>query len=76
MTTATVHEAKTHLSRLIEKALAGESVVVTRGKEPVVRLVPVAPQRKPRHFGGARHSVIRIADDFDAPLDDFAEYEQ
>lgn len=41
MATVTVHEAKTHLSRLIARALDGEDVVIARGKEPKVRLVPV-----------------------------------
>lgn len=44
MTIVSVHEAKTHLSRLIEQVLAGEEVTVTRNKEPVIKLVPaVAP---------------------------------
>ncbi|WP_372426070.1 type II toxin-antitoxin system Phd/YefM family antitoxin [Salinarimonas chemoclinalis] len=41
----TVHEAKTQLSRLIEAALAGERVVIRRGREPVVELVPVVRKR-------------------------------
>ena len=48
MTTVSVHEAKTHFSRLIEQVLAGEEVVVTRNKEPVIRLVPAAPPPAPR----------------------------
>ena len=40
----TVHAAKTHLSRLIEAALAGEDVVIARGDKPVVRLVPIEPK--------------------------------
>lgn len=49
MTTVSVHEAKTHLSRLIERVLAGEEVTVTRNKEPVIRLVPAAaPANAPR----------------------------
>jgi prevent-host-death family protein len=37
----TIHEAKTHLSRLIEAALAGEEVVIAKGRHPVARLVPM-----------------------------------
>ena len=48
MTTVSVHEAKTHLSRLIEQVLAGEEVTVTRNKEPVIRLVRAAPPSAPR----------------------------
>ena len=40
MTTVCVHEATTHLSRLIERVLAGEEVVIARNREPVVRMVP------------------------------------
>lgn len=47
MEVATIHQAKTHLSRLIERAERGEEIVIARGKKPVVRLVPVAtPARK------------------------------
>jgi prevent-host-death family protein len=52
---STIHEAKTNLSRLIERAERGEEVLIARGKKPVVRLVPVekAPKkRKPGMFRG------------------------
>jgi prevent-host-death family protein len=68
-----VHEAKTHLSRLIEEALAGEEVVIARGNEPVVRLVLVESARPQRTLGWGK-GLIQMAEDFDAPLDDFAEY--
>jgi prevent-host-death family protein len=68
-----VHEAKTHLSRLIEEALAGEEIVIARGNEPVVRLVLVESARPQRALGWAK-GQIQIADDFDAPLEDFEEY--
>ena len=44
MQRVTIHVAKTHLSRLIEAALAGEDVVISRGSTPVVRLVPITKQ--------------------------------
>jgi prevent-host-death family protein len=69
-----IHEAKTHLSRLIQEVLDGEEVVIARGNEPVVRLVLVESARPRREPGWAR-GLVRIADDFDAPLDDFAEYQ-
>lgn len=68
-----VHEAKTHLSRLIEEALAGEEIVIARGNEPVVRLVLVESARPQRTLGWGK-GQIQMAEDFDAPLDDFAEY--
>lgn len=50
----TVHEAKTQLSRLIERAEAGEDVVIARGRTPVVRLVPVHAPAVERRFGAMR----------------------
>ena len=63
-----VHEAKTHLSRLIEEVAAGEEIVITRRGVEVARLVPGrAP--KTRQFGRDRDLLV-IPDDFDAPLPD------
>ena len=58
MTVVTIHEAKTHLSRLIARVLAGEEVTIARGKEPVVKLMPVKeapPQR--RKLGHLAHLI-------------------
>jgi len=68
-----IHEAKTNLSKLIRLAEAGEEVIIARDDVPVVKLMPVvkSPQRQ---LGIAEGFVIYMADDFDAPLDDFAEY--
>lgn len=69
-----IHEAKTHLSRLIQEALDGEEVVIARANKPLVRL-EVLPQAKPeRRIGGAKGMIISMADDFNEPLDDFADY--
>lgn len=51
-----VHEAKTQLSRLIEKALTGEEVVIAKAGRPVVRLVAIAPQAK-RELGSAAGKI-------------------
>ncbi len=75
MTTVNVHEAKAQLSRLIERALAGEDVVIARRNKPLVRLVVVREARPRRELGTSR-GKIRMADDFDAPLDDFSAYRQ
>ena len=61
-----IHFAKTHLSRLIKQACAGEDVVIARGKTPVVRLVPVE-QRQGRVFGVMRGRVS-VGDSFFEPL--------
>lgn len=63
-----MHEAKTELSKLIERALAGEDVVIARAGVPVVRLVPVA--RPGQRVLGQWRGKVRVADDFDAPLPD------
>lgn len=68
-----VAEAKAHFSTLVRKALQGEEVVIARDNTPLVKLVPVGvPSRAP----GSAKGRIRIADDFDAPLADFAEYSE
>ena len=69
MTTVSVHEAKTHLSRLIEKVLAGEEVVIARNKEPVVRLVREKPPRKTPLLGALK-GKIKLDDSFFDPLPD------
>ena len=70
----TIHEAKAHLSRLIEEALAGEEVIIAKGKQPVVRLVAVPEVRQQRRLGGAKGTVLSMTDDFDAPLEDLEAY--
>jgi prevent-host-death family protein len=62
-----VHEAKTHLSRLLRRVENGEEIVISRGGKPVAKLVPAAPTRR-REMGFGRGLVI--PDDFDAPYDD------
>jgi prevent-host-death family protein len=62
-----MHEAKTRLSQLVDRALAGEEIVIGRAGKPAVRLVPVAGGEAPR-VPGAWKGRIRVADDFDAPL--------
>jgi prevent-host-death family protein len=63
-----VHEAKTHLSRLLDDVAAGEEVVITRRGEPAARLVALSEAGR-RHFGIDRGRLI-VPGDFDAPLDD------
>jgi prevent-host-death family protein len=65
--TVSIYEAKTRLSHLVDRALRGEQIVITRHGRPVARLVPAAPPRKPRRLGALR-GKIRVAADFDAPL--------
>jgi prevent-host-death family protein len=67
MATVNVHAAKTHLSRLVDRAVAGEEVIIAKAGRPVVRLVPVAAGARRTGFGALKGKV-RIGDDFDAPL--------
>lgn len=62
------------LSRLIEEAKAGEEIIITEQNQPVVRLVAIAVPPRPRAKAGTLKGKIKIAPDFDAPLDDFKEY--
>jgi len=65
-----IHQAKTHLSRLLRRVANGEEVTIARAGVPVARLVPVeAPKKKIRPLGMDRGRVW-VADDFDAPLPD------
>ena len=67
--TVTIHAAKTNLSRQIEKACAGERVVIARGKTPVARLVPVDAPKPRRRFGSLK-GRIRVTNAFFEPLPD------
>jgi prevent-host-death family protein len=62
-----VHEAKTQLSRLLQRVTAGEEIVIANRGVPVARLVPVVQAKSHRELGieGGR---VKMADDFDAPL--------
>jgi prevent-host-death family protein len=59
-----VHEAKTHLSRLLERVSRGEEIVIGRAGKPVAKLVPYVPQSARRVLGQAT-GQIRMAPDFD-----------
>ena len=68
-----VAEAKANFSTLVRKALQGEEVVIARDNKPLLRLVPVGvASRAP----GSAKGRVAMADDFDAPLEDFADYEK
>jgi prevent-host-death family protein len=68
MTTVNVHEAKTHLSRLLAKVAAGDEVIIARGGKPIARLVPVQKAKRIDQLLGIDQGRIGIAADFDAPL--------
>lgn len=64
--TVTVTEAKTQLSRLIERATEGEEIVIRRGARPVAKLIAYAPERK-RRIPGDLKGKIWMSDDFNEP---------
>jgi prevent-host-death family protein len=64
-----LYEAKTQLSSLVERARAGEEIIIAKGGKPVARLVALASDR-PRRKPGRGKGKIRIGPDFDAPLPD------
>ena len=64
--TVNVHEAKTHLSRLLEEVRQGEEVVIAKAGKPVARLIAVTERRKRRQPGSAK-GQIWIVEDFDTP---------
>ena len=67
--TVNIHEAKTHLSRLVEQAAAGEEIIIAKAGKPVARLVPL--EARPQHKRlGLLKGKIRVPDDFDDPLPD------
>jgi len=65
-----IHEAKTHLSRLLQRVANGEEVTIARAGVPVARLVPVAQETKKSRPLGMDRGRVWVADDFDAPLPD------
>jgi prevent-host-death family protein len=76
MAEVNVHEAKTHLSRLLQRVAAGEEIIIARGGEPVARLVPF--ERPARRIFGMDRGRFEVPADFDAPLpeDVLADFER
>jgi len=68
-----MHEAKTKLSQLVERAQAGEEIIIARNGKPVARLVPVAPTNSFASLRGKYRGQIWMADDFDELPDDIAD---
>ena len=67
MSTVTIHQAKTNLSRLIQKASEGEEVIIARGSKPVARLVPVGEVKGKRQPGSLK-GKLRVGPEFFDPL--------
>jgi prevent-host-death family protein len=68
-----IAEAKARFSELIEKAVLGEEVVVAKGNKPIAKITALKPART--KMGTGKGQVLYVAPDFDAPLEDFEEYQ-
>ena len=67
MRSVNIHEAKTHLSRLLARVVRGEEIVLAKAGRPIAKIVPLVPRLGRRVPGTARGRIV-IAPDFDAPL--------
>ena len=74
MVQVSVEEAKTKLPDLIAAAINGESVFITQDDQQIVQLTPIPLPSKGNRKAGSAKGLIHMADDFDAPLEDFKEY--
>ena len=68
-----VNQAKHRFSELIELAISGDEVVITKSGQPIVKLVAISKRKHQRQFGSAK-GLIKISHDFDEPLKDFRDY--
>ena len=68
-----IHEAKTHLSKLLERVMSGEIIIIAKSGKPIAQLVPLASAPEKRTPGIDNGKVI-IASDFDGPLPEFEDY--
>ena len=73
MHTIDVTKAQQHLPQLIEETISGDEIIITKGGQPIVKLIAITKSKKQRQCGSAK-GLIKIADSFDVPLEDFKEY--
>ncbi|MFT4029315.1 MAG: type II toxin-antitoxin system Phd/YefM family antitoxin [Protaetiibacter sp.] len=70
MTTVNIHEAKTHLSRLLARVAEGETVIIAKAGRPVARLSPIEPEEPRLPRIGFMAGQISVPDDFDTMYED------
>jgi prevent-host-death family protein len=71
MAAVNIHEAKTHLAKLVDRAAAGEEIIIAKAGKPVAKLVPIGRDMTPRKLGQMEgQGEFWMADDFDGPLPD------
>jgi prevent-host-death family protein len=64
-----IHQAKTHLSRIVDEVAAGAEVVIAKAGKPMARLVPIEPKPRPKKLGLLKGKIV-VRDDFNEPLDE------
>ncbi len=64
-----IHQAKTHLSRIVDEVAAGAEIIIAKAGKPMARLVPIIPVARPKKLGLLK-GRIKVADDFNAPSDE------
>ena len=69
-----IAEAKTHFSKLVQKAMLGEEVIIAKGNKPVLKLVPLDKPRRSRKPGSGKGQILHIAPDFDSTPEGFKDY--
>jgi prevent-host-death family protein len=69
MRTVNIHEAKTHLSRLVDEVAAGAEIIIAKAGKPMARLAPISTPIRRKRLGLLK-GKIKVPDDFNAPLDD------
>lgn len=71
MTVFNIHDAKTHFSKLLERVLTGEEVVIAKAGKPVARLLPYSADDTSPRIPGIDKGKLILQPDFDAPLPEF-----
>lgn len=74
MTSVPIQHAQTNLPDLVHQLAPGDEVIITENGRPVARIVPPRPSGAARKLGGLKGTVLHMATDFDAPLDEFKDY--
>lgn len=78
MSQVMLEEAASQLPELIDQARNGEEVIIVRGTTPIARIVSIPAEEEPKTkrsgYGSAKDKILYMADDFDAPLEDFKDY--
>lgn len=77
MTYITVEETNSEIAQLVDQVSKGEEIIFVRDHAAIAKIVPIpneAPAPREGGYGSAKHKILYMADDFDAPLEDFKDY--